>query len=60
MQLYDLGIVEAASLRHGRTDEHSIVPGEGGERLGEFLQPAVVGKLAIPYGWIGAENQFYR
>ena len=42
-------------LRHLGTDEHGIVPGELGHRLGELLKPAVVGELAIVDGGIAAE-----
>ena len=42
-------------LRHLGTDEDGVVPGELGHRLGQFLQPAVVGELSVVDGGIAAE-----
>src|ERR1700733_2000138 len=42
-------------LRHLRADEHGIVPDELVHRLGQFLQPAVVGELTIVDGGVGAD-----
>ena len=42
-------------LRHLGTDEHGVVPGELGHRLGQFLQPAVVGELSVVDGGIAAD-----
>src|SRR5580704_3125509 len=42
-------------LRHLGTDEHGVVPSELGHRLGQFLQPAVVGELPVVDGGIAAD-----
>ena len=38
-------------LGHLGADLDGIVPGELVHRLGQFLQPAVVGELAVVDGW---------
>ena len=35
----------------GRADQRGIVPGQLGDRLGQFLQPAIVGKAAVVNAW---------
>ena len=40
--------------------QRGVVPGELGERLGEFLQPAIIGEAAVPDGGIGPERNFQR
>ena len=47
------GDVEA--LGHLGADEDGVVPGELGHRLGEFLQPAVVGELSVVDGGVAAD-----
>ena len=47
------GDVEA--LRHRGTDLDGVVPGELVHRLGEFLQPAVVGELSVVDGGVAAD-----
>src|SRR5262249_15792083 len=37
-------IAEAQPLRRGRTDQHRIIPGQLRKRLGQFLEPTVVGE----------------
>ena len=46
------------ALGHGRTHQHRVVPGELVHRLGQFLQPAVVGELSVVDGGIAAEVDF--
>ncbi len=36
---------------HCRPDQHGVIPGDLGHRLGQFLQPAVVGELAVVDAW---------
>src|SRR4029078_205210 len=36
-------------------DQNGVVPGELGDRLGEFLQPAVVGECTVEDDWISVE-----
>ena len=48
--------MEAASLGRGRAHQGGVVPGEFGDGLGNLLQPAVVGRAAIPDVGIGAED----
>ena len=43
------------ALRHRGTDQHGVVPGELVHRLGQFLQPAVVGELSVVDGGIAAD-----
>src|SRR5271168_2405949 len=45
-------------LGHLGTDEHGVVPGELGHRLGQFLQPAVVGELSVVDRGIAADVEF--
>ena len=40
------------------TDQRHVVPGDFRQRLGQFLQPAVVGEATVVDCWIGAENNF--
>ncbi len=46
------------AVGHSRTHQHRVVPGELVHRLGQFLQPAVVGKLSVVDGGIAAEVDF--
>ena len=43
------------TLRHLWADEDGVVPGELGHRLGQFLEPAVVGELAVVDGGVAAD-----
>src|SRR5258707_8834491 len=43
------------ALRHLGADEHGVVPSELGHRLGEFLQPAVVGELSVVNGGVATD-----
>ena len=45
-------------LRSLWTDQRGVVPGELGNRLGQFLQPAVVGKAAVVNARIRTEDEF--
>ncbi len=44
-------------VRQRLADEGRVVPGHPVHRLGQFLQPAVVGEPAVPDRRIGAEDQ---
>ena len=46
--------------RHRGANERSIVPGEFGQRLGQFLQPTVVGPASVPDARIGPDQQIIR
>src|SRR6202140_4585002 len=46
---------DAQALRHRGTDLDSVVPSELVHRLGEFLEPAVVGELSVVDGGIAAD-----
>ena len=50
--------LDSHALGHGRAHQHWIVPGELVHRLGQFLQPAVVGETAVVDGGIAAEINF--
>src|SRR6516164_1760144 len=43
----------AEARRGGRADEDRVVPRQLGDRLGQLLQPAVVGESAVEYGGVG-------
>ena len=45
----------AQAVGHLGTHEHGVVPGELVHRLGQFLQPAVVGKLSVVDGGIATD-----
>ena len=54
----DAGAFAACSCRRGRgADEHGVVPGQLRDRLGQLLQPAVVGEAAVEDRRIGAERR---
>ena len=46
---------DAEALRHLGADLDGVVPGELVHRLGEFLQPAVVGELSVVDGGVAAD-----
>ncbi len=48
----------AQAVGHLGTHEHGIVPGELRHRLGQFLQPAVVGELAVVDGGVATDVEF--
>ena len=47
---------ESACKRRG--DERGVIPGERGERLGQFLQPRIVRVTAVTERGIGSEDEF--
>ena len=47
-QRHEVTIVEAEPLCRRRANQRGIVPGQFGERLGQFLQPTVVVEFAVP------------
>src|SRR6266403_1259093 len=56
-QFHYLLVPEPKPLGGGRTEQGSVVPGELGEGFREFLQPAIIGKAAIPDCRVRTENQ---
>ena len=57
----DLDLVAVAHAEaHGRggRDQHGVVPGDLGQRLGQLLQPAVVGEAAVVDGRVRRESHF--
>src|SRR5262245_34769480 len=44
--------------RGRKANENCVVPGKLGQRLGQFLEPAVVGESSIENCWIGTEYDF--
>ena len=60
LKLDDVFRFDLHPLRHFGADEHGVVPGELGHRLGQLLQPAVVGELAVVDGGIAANVEFER
>ena len=57
-QLQQVAGLHAQAVRGGRTEERGVVPGELGDGLGQFLQPAVIGEAAIVNRGVGAEDDF--
>ncbi len=52
----DVPIGETQTLGHRGRDEHDVVPGQLGERLGELLEPPVVCVSAVVDGRIRPED----
>ncbi|PYX22190.1 MAG: hypothetical protein DMG82_15295 [Acidobacteria bacterium] len=52
--------LELFALGHLGADQDGIVPGQFRHRLGKFLQPAVVGELAVVNGRVSAEIDLKR
>ena len=50
--------IEPQSVCRGGTQIGGVVPGELGERLGQLLQPAVVGEPAVEQARVGPEHEF--
>ena len=55
-QLDDVFVLDTEPAAPGRADERGVVPGELGQGLGQFLQPAVVGPAAVPDRRVGTEE----
>ena len=53
--LNDVAVADTEPLRGGRRDQRGVVPRQLGDRLGQFLQPAVVGEAAVVDGRVAAE-----
>ena len=51
-------VADAESLGQVGLMQGDIVPGQPGERLGQFLKPAVIGEPAIPDHRVGLEDEF--
>ena len=47
-QLDDVFVLDTEPACQGRAQERGIVPGEFGQRLGQLLEPAVIGEAAVP------------
>ena len=55
-QLDDVFVLDAEPLCQGRAQERGIVPRELRERLGQLLEPAVIGPPAVPDRRVGPED----
>jgi len=55
-QLDQILVRQAHALGGGWADQRRVVPGDRRDRLGQFLEPAVVGEAAIPDRQVGAED----
>src|SRR5512146_2704662 len=58
----DLDYILAANaklLRRRNAQKNGISPSDLNHRLGQFLQPAVVGETPVVNGWVLAEQNFY-
>src|SRR5690242_14396939 len=51
-------VLPAVLLSGARAHQGGVIPSELGERLGQFLQPAVVGEAAVGNVDVGPENDF--
>ena len=60
IDLDDIAGVQAGLLRLVGTYQHAIVPAKIHDRLGRFLQPAVVGAAAVVDHRIAAEDDFHH
>ena len=57
-QFHHIAVVHPQLPGARGADQRGVVPGQLGERLGQFLQPAIVRETAIPDGGIGAQRRF--
>ena len=48
-------VADAQLLRRGRREQHRVVPGQLGDRLGKLLEPGVVGEPPVIKSGIGSE-----
>ena len=55
-QLDHVLVVDAQARRGGRAQLDRVVPGELGERLGQFLKPAEIGESAVVHRRVGTEH----
>ena len=55
-QLDDVFVLDTEPLCQGRAEERGIVPGQLGQGLGQFLEPAVIGPAAVTDRRVGAEE----
>ena len=58
LDLDDIVILHAEFARGLAADEHRVVPDHLGDRIGQFLQPAVVVVTAVVHFGIAIENHF--
>jgi len=59
LQFDDIIGCQVQAVRHRGPDQNRIVPGHLGHGLGYFLQPPVVGELAVVDRWIATEVDLY-
>ena len=55
---HHLLVFDAQLLRRGRANQGRVVPGQPGHRIGQFLEPTVVGKTAVVDRRVAAEDDF--
>ena len=53
----DVAVADASAGGEGGGEGDGVFPDELGERLGEFLEPGVVGDGAVPDGGVGADEE---
>ena len=51
-----IAICDGHALRQRRTDRDDVTPGQRRQRLRQFLQPTDIGKLSVPDGRVGPED----
>ena len=57
LHLGELAILQASSLSRLTTDRHHIIPSDLGDRIGQFLAPAVVSVTAVAHAVIQREHR---
>ena len=55
-ELDNVLLLDPQPARQGRADQGGVVPGQARQRLGQFLEPGVVGESAVPDGRVGPED----
>src|SRR5438477_266320 len=56
LKLHNVAGTKLQAVGQRGSDERSVMPGELRERLGKFLQPAVIGEAPVPQRGIGTEQ----
>src|SRR5204862_7577325 len=56
----DIVAADAESRRRRRAHESGVVPSQLGDRLGKFLQPAVVGETPVVDAGVGEKRELDR
>ena len=55
-QLHHVVCLQVEAFGRGRAEQHRVIPGQLGQRLGQLLQPGVIGKSPIPDAGVRPED----